>query len=202
MKKLLIAIATLILGMGILGGCGSTLLPTLPGGGEEPGGGGTAPTTPLEALEEKYSKISEAKTIGRIIEIESGSLLQYRREETMTKAGSGYAVEGTVKRLNDLSAEQPYTESEVSELVKSAEFSVEMQFDELYFKSSKFEGNTFEADIRDGSVGTVLGISEELPAPVKNMHMKMMADDKHVTKIELSYVSESSTVGIVLTFTY
>lgn len=201
MKKILIVTLTFLMCLGLLTGC-DTLLITSPEGGE--GSGGDKPVTALEEFQQKYEKISEARLIGQSVTVKSGSLLQYSREKTFEKAGSGYAVEVTEKRLNDLSAEEPYTVTQDSYPVhgKAAEFSLDL--DELYLKNLVIDAEAFtlEAEVREGSAETMFGIAGTLPAPAHGMHLSMAADAVHLLSFKLTYVSGNSDVAIELTFTY
>ena len=201
MKKVVIAAIATVMCMGLMAGC-ATLLPTLPGGEGEGGGGGGKPATALEGFEEKYEKIAEAKVIAQSITVtltESG-LLQYSREKTYEKAGSGYAVETKEKRINDLDADTAYTETELSETVMGrADIELNLRLDELYLKDLEIDETayTLEAEVREGSAESMLR-----PAPVHGMHLGMTADAAHLEALTLTYATGNSDVVIVLTFTY
>lgn len=203
MKKILIVTLTFLMCLGLLTGC-TTLLPTLPGG-EGEGPGGDKPATALEVFAQKYEKISEAKTIGQSITVKTGELLQYSREKTFEKADSGYAVEIKEKRLNDLSAEEPYREETSNETVHGkAEIDLSLELDELYLKDLTIDETKFtlEAEVREGSAETMLGIAGTLPAPVHGMHLSMTADAAHLKTVAITYASGNSDVVIELIFAY
>lgn len=205
MKKILLAIAAVLMCMGLLTGC-AMLSPDLNlGGGPEGPGGTVTEKTPLEIVAEKYGKLSEATVIAQNIGISQGSLVQFSSEKTFTKRGSGYQVSGKEIRLNSLASgeEEPYTETPIEETVKEGQFSVRLVLDELYFSTAPvFQDGVMEAGVSDGSVRTVFGISEDLPAPVHGMTLKIATDETHVTGMEIAYGTGSSTVNIVLKFTY
>lgn len=198
MKKILLALSVLIACIGIFVGC-DTLTPS----DQQPTGPDSEPTvSPLAAIEACYAKIGEAESIAQTITITGGKVTQYESSKTFTKEGGSYRVEGTVKRLNDLTADTAYTETTVSETVAAGEFDVRVKFDELYYSGWEVKDNTLTATVNDNSVKLALGITGDLPAPVHNMQLTVATDGTHVKSIGIGYASGSSTVAIALTFTY
>ena len=196
MKKVLIALMALGMSLGILAGC-ATLDPGK-GPGKDPD------KTPLGILETKYAKVTESTKITETVEIKSGELLQYRSEKTYTGTESGYTLEETTKRMNDLDAEELYTETELpAREVAKAEFTVKLDLDELYFSGEpEIEGDEVKLSVLDDSVERVLGLAGELPAPVHGLKLSMKTDETHVLGIGIAYASGSSAVTITLTFAY
>ena len=205
MKKIAVIMMGMMLSLMLLAGC-DMLAPGGNIGGTESGGSGeTAEKTPLESVEEKYGKLSEAKEIVQTIDVAHGELTQYASEKTYTKAGSGYRVTGSERRLNMLSSgkTEAYTETPIETTVKAGTFSVRLDLDELYFSTAPvFEGGTMEVGISDSSVETVFGIGEELSAPVHGLRLKIVTDETHVTGMQIAYSSGSNEVEIALRFGY
>lgn len=197
MKKFLSILSALILCVGIFVGCDTLQTPD-DGGNDDP----PAVVSPLIGIGECYEKIQDASAIKQTIAITSGKITQYESSKTYTKEGSSYRVTGTAKRLNDITEEQPYSETVINETVAAGEFDVRLKFDELYYSSWNVENNTLTAVIKDSSVGLALGLSGSLPAPVRNMQMTVKTDGTRAERIDIEYVSGNSTVTIALEFTY
>lgn len=204
MKRIALMVISMLLGLMLLAGCDMLVPGGSTGGTDGPGSEQEAQKTPLEQIEEKYAKLSEAGTIAQSIGITQNGVVQYESQKTYKKAGAGYQVTGTEKRLNSLTSGKPeaYTETPVEMTVKAGNFAVQLDLDELYFASSKIENGTLEATVMDSSVETVLGITEDLPAPVHGLTLKIATDASHVTGIDIGYASGASTVSIALKFTY
>lgn len=204
MKKFTVIMVSLLLGLVVLSGCAMLDQGGI-GGPSGPGGDRPAEKTELEIVAEKYAKISDAATVSQKIGItaESG-VLQFESQKTYKKAGAGYQVTGSEKRLNPLSSgkAEPYTETSIEEIVKAGAFTPQLELDELYFTNSAVKNGTLEATVLDGSVETVLGLAEDLPAAVHDMTLKIVTDAAHVTSIDILYTSGTSNVTIALTFTY
>ena len=194
MKKLLLVLLSLMMFLGVMAACD---IPENP----EP----EQPQTPstLEMAEEAYKKISEAKKIEQNIEIKAGTLLRFGKQKTYTKNGGEYAVKETVKRLNDLSAEDPYSPEEKEYTISAATTpAAALDLDEEYFSSSDIKDGVFTLSVKAGSESSVFSIEEELPAPVYGMEVKITAEEQYITKLEISYASGSSNVKIELLYTY
>ena len=203
MKKFVLITVSLLLGLFVLAGC-DMLAPGGSTGGTEGPGEEQPQKTPLEVIEEKYAKLGEAATVSQTIGITEGSLVQYTSEKTYTKKSSGYQVTGTEKRLNKLSSgkKDPYTETPIEGVVMAGAFTSQLELDDLYFTNTKIEGGIFEATVMDSSVETVLGIKEDLPAPVHGMVLRIETDETHVTGMGVTYASGASAVSITLKFGY
>lgn len=202
MKKLFIAMMAGALGMLLLAGCDTNTLQ-----GVEPGPGpddtpAPAEPTAVEIVEEKYGKLGEATSVGQSIEILGGTLVQYESQKTYTKDGDAYKVTGTVKKLNALTAETPYSETTVNETVSAGKFEGTLDFDPSYYSAVKVENGVFEGQVNDGSVVEAFGLEETLPAPVHGVTLTIATDETHVTSIGITYASGASAVTILLTFTY
>ena len=205
MKKFALIAVSILLGLMVLAGCDMLSPGGSVGGTDGPGGTQTVEKTPLEEISEKYAKLADAATVSQTIGITSESgVVQYESQKTYTKKGSGYQLQGTEKRLNKLSSGKadPYTETTVEEIVKTGAFTPQLELDELYFTSNKIEDGTLEATVLDSTVETVLGIGEDLPAPVHGMTLKIVTDEKHVTSMDITYTSGDSHIAISLRFGY
>ncbi len=200
MKKILTLLAASLF-LFILVGCNETLKDPNqtdgPSGTPEPEG-----PTPVEIIEEKYTRLDEATVIQKKVSISSGTLLQYESSTTYTSTGTAYTVTGTEKTLNPLTAETPYTTTEINKTVSKGEFEGSILFDAKYYSSCTVEDGVFDGRVNDTYVTTVLGIGNELSAPVHGMTLRVTTDEKHVTGITISYASAASDVAITLTFTY
>lgn len=205
MRKLFMVIASVLLCIGLFAGC-NMLDPNGDLGGSSGTEGETpADRIPLEIVIEKYNKLSDAQEIEQKIDISQGELVQFESEKTYTLTGDEYRLTGKEKRLNSLASEKegPYTETTVDKTVKKGTFSIKLDLNELYFSTAPvFENGILEIGISDNSVEAVFGISEDLPAPVHGMTLKITTDEEHVTGIDMTYGSGSSTVNITLKFKY
>ncbi len=205
MKKLLIAILSAILCIGLLSAC-STLTPNGPDDGNHDDGGGGDGKTNLELVEEKYGNLPDATKIEQTIEITAGELLQFSSDKTFVKTSSGYTVTGTEQKINVVKPDgEPYTSREIDETVEAGAFTVKLGFNELYFSGTPtFRDGVFEANVKDDSVENVFGITEEIPvtAAPHGMKLKIATAGEHVTEIAVSYDSNRSNVNITLKFTY
>lgn len=202
MKKLVVIAVSLLLSLGLLTGC--DMLST--GGPADPENPGeqTVEKTPLEEIAEKYKAVGSAATIEQGIELTRDGATQYESALTYRKAGSGYQVTGTEKRLNSLKSGKAgaYTETAVERTVKAGTFTPGLDLDELYFTNSDIKSGTLEATVLDGSVGPLLGLTDDLPAPVHGFKLKIVTDETHVTVMEFTYASGGSDVHITLKFSY
>lgn len=198
MKKFFLALSALILCIGLFAGCETLNPPDEGGEGTE----GPAVVSPLEGIGKCYETVAEATSFTQTIGISSGKIVQYESSKSYVKEGNSYKVTGTVKRLNDITEDTPYTETVIDETVVAGEFDVRLKFDELYYSTWKVEDNTLTAVVNDSSVGLALGIAGALPAPVHGMELTVKTDGTHVERIDIGYASGSSTVTIVLEFTY
>ena len=208
MKKMMVAVATAALCMGmLLAGC-TTLDP-----GQMGGIGGEGEKTPLEQVTEKYERLPDAKTIGQKITIAAGDLVRYESEKTISKSGEGYSMTGTVKKLNPIGteSEEPYTVEEVEETYTAAKFTVTLDLKELYFTGTPtYEKDVFKCSVKDEAVGNVFSIAEEFPeaATPKGMTIEITTSGEHIAKIAVAYLStdersgQTSNVTITLTFAY
>ena len=156
----------------------------------------------VQTYAEKYAKTGEAAKIEQKIGIESGSLTQFESEKTYTKMGDGYTVKGTEKKLNGLDAEEAYTETAIDTTVKAGTFEATLKFDETYYTGLTVEDTQLKGTIKDDKVKDALSLSGTLPATPHSVALTVAADEAHITKIEISYVSGTSNVTISLTFTY
>ncbi len=205
-KKLIAGTVSVLMSMVLLTGCDMLA----PNGNIGDNGGETgdpAGKTALEVVEEKYARLGEAQTIEQTIGIVQDTLTQYESEKTYTKAGSGYRVTGSIKRLNSLAsgASEAYTTETVETTLKAGEFAVKLELDELYFSTAPtYENGVMEVTVSDNSVETVFGLVEELPLTARphGLKLKIATDDKHVTWMEIAYTSKSSAVSIALRFGY
>lgn len=204
MKKFMVIVVSILLGLFALSGCAMLDIGEGTGGTEGPGGGQTVEKTPLEVIAEKYAKLADAATVSQEIGVSQGELVQYASQKTYKKAGAGYQVTGTEKRLNPLSSgkAEPYTETSIETTVKAGAFAPRLELDELYFTNTKIENGTLEAKVMDSSVETVLGIAEDLPAPIHGLTLKIVTNDTHVTDMGITYASGESEIVITLKFTY
>ncbi len=197
MKKLFVTLVAAMTCLFLFAGCD-----TLQTGPDDNGNNNGGDVVTVETVAEKYGKLGEAISFVQEIEIKGGTLLQFESRKTYTKTSDGYTVKGTEKKLNDLSASEAYTTVTVDETAKAGDFETKLRFDETYYSSLKVENGVLKGDVLDEYAETVLGIGEDLPAAVHGMTLSLATDDTHVTRIEISYASGSSSVGIVLTFTY
>ena len=206
MKKFALITVSILLGLFVLAGCDMLSPGGSVGGTEGPGTETGTEQTPLEQIEAKYAKVSEAQTVTKKIEITSQTgMLQYASAKTYTKKGtSGYQVTGSEKRLNLLSSgkAEAYTETQIEETRRAGTFTPQLELDELYFTNSTVTEGTLEATVLDSSVETVLGLGSELSAPVHGLQMKIVTDEAHVTEFVMSYASDGSNVSITMQFTY
>lgn len=203
-KKIVALLLAALCGLFLLTACEDTLVdpePDLPpvGGDEE-----KEPTIEelVELVAEKYEKIAEAKEIDRSIEIKHGALTQYESKKNYKKEGNVYTVTGTVKELNSLDAEEPYTTTTVSETAEAGTFTSSLNLNASYFTAFDVKDGVFTGEVSDGYFASVLGIGETLPAPVHSMTLKIATDETHVGEIAIAYSSAASDVAITLTFVY
>ena len=202
MKKMMIGIVTLGMCLAVLTGC------TMIRPGEEtdtptPGG-----KTGLELVGEMCEKLPEAKKIVQTIEIRAAggtNILQYESEKTFVKGTDGYTVTGKEKQLNELGVggEDAYTETAVSDTLTIGKYSVQLDLNEIYFSPApSYKDGVLTGKVRDQSVESLLGLGEHLPAAPHGMELTVTTKNEHVTGIAIEYTSASSTVGIMLLFTY
>ena len=207
MKKFAVIMVSILLGLFVLAGCDMGMLAPgdSTGGTDEPGGTQPTEKTELEVIAEKYGKVAEAASIVQTVDItaESG-LVQYQSQKTYKKAGTGYQIVGTEKRLNPITsgAATAYTETPIEMTVKAGTFTPQLELNELYFTNTAIANGTLEATILDSSVETVLGLGEDLPSPVHGMTLKIVTDTAHVTSMDISYASGASHIAITLRFSY
>lgn len=197
--KSVLAVLLFVFCLALVAGCDSPILGIVPGTGEETPS--VTEKTALEAVAEKYEKVSEAKNIGRTVEVYSGKLLQYSSEKTYQKTDGGFAVTGTVKRLNDLSADTAYTETKISETVGAGTFEGGLKLSAMYLTDATVKEGKLEARVADGDVERVFG-TEALPSAVHGLKLTVETNEDHVTSIGIEYASGSSSVTISLTFAY
>lgn len=200
-KKVWLIAFGLLCAAAMFGGC-SMLDPGVDagGGGED----GPKEKTELEIIAEKYAKLGDVQTVGQTIEITQDGLVRYASEKTYKKAGTGYQITGTERKLNSLKSGSgdPYTETVTETTVQAGTFSARLDLNELYFSKSEIVDGTLEATVLDSSVETVLGLGEELPASVHNLTLKIVTDETYVTDIAIRYASGGSDVTITLKFSY
>lgn len=197
MKKILAA-CMMVLSLVLLCGC-ATLVPNT--GGSEGEGGGDA-TSPLAEIAAKYEKCGEATGVLETVEIESGDLLQYRSEKTFAKEGSEFSLTEKITRLNPLTEEEPYSETETKSRVAAATFSASLTLNELYFNSWNIEEGVLTAKVRDDSIQKVLSLSGSLPKPVHELTLVVTSNPAHITEIGITFLSGSSTVSISISISY
>lgn len=207
MKKILVAVASAVLCLGLFAGC-STLSDKL--GGENNGGD----KTDLERVTEMYQKLPEAKKIGQRISVATGELVQYESDKTFTKSGNTYTVTGTVRQLNALSSgkEEPYTTETVNETRNAGTFTVELTLDERYFSKAEYKNGVLTCSVKDGYSDEVFGLAEEFPASAtpEGMKLEITTKDDHVMRMKVTYTSADSlhpeadppAVSITLSFEY
>ncbi len=201
MKKFIGILASLTMCMALFAGCQMLSDGNLGG----PGGQTPEEQTAIELVEEMYEKISQATVITRDINVANGRLVQYESHRTYTRDGDEYQVTGTSKKLSliDPEAEGAYTTATENLTLPAAEFEAKLDLNEIYFSNTPtYENGVLEVGIADNSVKTALGITEDLPAPVHGMNLKITTDKGFVTGIEITYASKSSNVTITLGFTY
>ena len=183
-KRYLTILAVLVLTLAILAGCG----------GDQP----------LNVLQQKYGKISNATEITQKIEITSGNLLQYSSDMTFTATDGNYSFVATEKSLNEVTAdaEQAYTTTTDSYTVAKADTFVSgLALNAKYFEKGYAASPTsLKANITDGHEKDVVKLDEL--SNVSNMTLELTANGNNLTSIVITYKTGSSNVKITLTFNY
>lgn len=155
----------------------------------------------LKAYESAYSKVSEATLIEQDVEIAAGKLIVYTREKTYEKSGSVYSVTVKEKRLNDLSAETAYTETEESGESEAGDFAGKLKFAEDSFEKLEVKGGKLIAQVKDGKESEV--IADVNLEDVKDMKLELTLASGKLTGIKISYLrAKDNTSDYVCTLNF
>ena len=161
--------------------------------------------TAIEILQQKYNEITAAKSIEQKITITSGNFTQYERDKTYTKTTTGYSVTGTEKKLNDSSATEAYTVTDISEEVTSvANGTPTLKLDESYFEAGyKLTETGLTATVKQNNIKDVMSIEDDaLTSPTSDLTLELSLSGDKLTTVRLSYTSGTSRVTIQLTMSY
>lgn len=160
--------------------------------------------TAIEILQQKYNEITAAKSIEQKITITSGNFTQYERDKTYTKTTTGYSVTGTEKKLNDSSATEAYTVTNISEEVTSVNGTPTLKLDESYFEAGyKLTETGLTATVKQNNIKDVLSIEDEaLTSPTSDLTLELSLSGDKLTTVRLSYTAGTSRVTIQLTMSY
>ena len=160
--------------------------------------------TAIEILQQKYNEITAAKSIEQKITITSGNFTQYERDKTYAKTTTGYSVTGTEKKLNDSSATEAYTVTDISEEVTSVNGTPTLKLDESYFEAGyKLTETGLTATVKQNNIKDVLSIEDDaLTSPTSDLTLELSLSGDKLTTVRLSYTSGTSRVTIQLTMSY
>ena len=159
-----------------------------------------------QVWQQSYEEVAKSREIKQTITVKKGNIEQFVSDKLFTATNNGYTVTGSEKCLNEvtLDTEEAYTTTPIDyKLDKNAQFVPTLTLKEEYFSAGyKLTTTVLEGQINAGKESAVLGLTEQLPAPTANMTLKLTASVDGVTRIEIAYVSNGSTVNIILTFAY
>lgn len=195
MKRMAILAAVLVLCIALFAACA----PINPNGPDDPNQN-KPEADAVELVSSLYGTIAQAVKLQQSVVVTSGKITQYESHRTYTAQQGGYAVQGSTRRLNDLSADTAYTTTEINEQVEKAEYVGSIMFNKGFYDSYKLEDNTFTAVIKDGKAGDALGV--DISQAVFNVNFEVKLSANKVSSVSISYVTGQSNVAIQITFEY
>lgn len=190
MRKILAIIVVITVACAVLWGC-------TPGENIE---------TPYEVLQREYKELTEATSIEQTIEIKTGEMVQYTRKRVFDKTETGYDVEETESKLNELTSEteEAYTSTTRQFKVNSAEeISLPINLDdESIYDDFTLDETHLICKVKDDKIKEATSLTDEdIPAPITGMTIEIEFGT-HVTGLTVEYLSGESLVKITYSAAY
>lgn len=155
----------------------------------------------FEAFTNAYSKVSEAIRVEQKTEIKENSLVVYVREKNYQKSGNEYTVTVKEKRLNDLSADKPYTETETSSTGQAGDFAGILKLAESCFENFEITNDKLTVSVKSGKEGEVFPGADL--SGVKDLKLEMTVKSEKLSTLKITYLkAKNGTSDYVCALTF
>lgn len=156
-------------------------------------------------FEEAYSKVAEATLVEQNNEIKEGALVVYAREKKYEKSQDGFSVTVKEKRLNPLSADKPYTETETQSQAQAGEFAGNLKLTEENFENYEIKNGKLTAVVKSGEESKVFTGSDL--QGVKDMTLELELQSGKLVSIKICFTRAKNETAnydctIAFAFTY